>query len=178
MEAGVLGDESATDGGLGMSEGQAKGLQSAPHPPTRFIAPCTQDPPVQRAAFESISNGAFNTCRRCADSSAAQAPRAHPMGHRVARRAPGVGRPPLQSIPQFAKTRNAPTGIGWALARCSSTLAPPNAVSGDVDVRKRVHVGGAKIRLMYRRLLSLLLIPAIYRWWLGRGLGRNRPSVS
>ena len=75
MEAGVLGDESATDGGLGMSEGQAHSLQSAPHPPTRFIAPCTQDPPVHRAACQSISDGAFNTCRRCADSSAAQAPR-------------------------------------------------------------------------------------------------------
>jgi hypothetical protein len=74
MEAGVLGDESATDGGLGMSEGQAQSLQPAPHPPTRFIALCTQDLPVHRAACQSISNGAFNTCLRYADSSAAQAP--------------------------------------------------------------------------------------------------------
>lgn len=72
METGALSDESAADGGSGMSQRQAQSLQSAPHPPTRVIAPCTQDPPVHRAVGNN--RGLFNTYRRCAASSAAQAP--------------------------------------------------------------------------------------------------------
>jgi hypothetical protein len=107
MEAGVLGDESATDGGLGMSEGQAQSLQPAPHPPTRFIALCTQDPPVHRAACQSISNGAFNTCLRYADSSAAKAPSA---------RASWGGPWPIERFASTPASRRCRRPIGWALA--------------------------------------------------------------